>query len=429
MKKEKKIVIKNPILRTLRNNLRIIIIRAVQNREFELMDLRHTLDYGEERDNIDKEMEKIRNALNSSICLCYNCSSKENDMVYIPFFEEWYCTDCYKTIKWREDRFIWRNQMIAALYEARCPLMFMELFIILLIPEDTAKNLIKDIIDKYNNYYTPFTIHEEYSAIHEMPVFKLSIKPEYMKKAKKFDEEGFIQDSDLKYVDQKEKERKNKMDKAAISFLNRHGVIDENQIIAALFVARRPLTIEELSAKLEVSEEKVQEILDNQTLVYFNNRYNPLIIERTKQGEYLMKLLPEYAEKAAEFVLREYLVNGMKQSINTNRNIRNESEFNEADIKIMGIHEKVIGIIKKNKDKPDKEKLKVDESLTLISLIPKLGEFYNENKEVLTKIGYTPEILAEYLKDNMRDFLNARGVPSDSMSIAEFIKIWESRHN
>jgi hypothetical protein len=103
MKKERTIVIKNSFLRNLRNNLRNILIEAIWLKIENLKEKERKLDdkyddpfeideYWENRAKIqDLDQTRI-----NSITSCQLCTSSENDMVYIPENEAWYCTECQK---------------------------------------------------------------------------------------------------------------------------------------------------------------------------------------------------------------------------------------------------------------------------------------------------------------------------------------------
>ncbi len=107
MKRKKTIVIKNPRLRKFRNNLRLVLLKAVSDKKGsiseELERLKHKLD-GKPRDYIDMEeiqfLNEKRNELDrlkrDSICKCASCSVADKNMTFSPYFKAWYCVDCYK---------------------------------------------------------------------------------------------------------------------------------------------------------------------------------------------------------------------------------------------------------------------------------------------------------------------------------------------
>jgi len=134
MKKKKAIVIKNPLLRNLRNNLRTVILYAVYeelkklgNEERHLMfennQLRDQTPKEKERENylFDKQAE-LRRAKNHSICKCPVCSKTDNDMTYNTYTQYWYCLDCYNELPkslmpdWRPEYPLRSDQVAAFFY-------------------------------------------------------------------------------------------------------------------------------------------------------------------------------------------------------------------------------------------------------------------------------------------------------------------------
>ena len=102
LKSEKKIIIRNERLRKIRNNLRQILKKAVYD-EIEI--LRNFASLYDDWSNITLEEENefaylqatkqnLFSLLNKSICVCPLCTNDENDMVYIPDHETWYCIEC-----------------------------------------------------------------------------------------------------------------------------------------------------------------------------------------------------------------------------------------------------------------------------------------------------------------------------------------------
>ncbi len=72
-----------------------------------------------------------------------------------------------------------------------------------------------------------------------------------------------------------------------------------NQIEASLYVAGRPLTIEDLSVKLEISKKEVEELINEIAFDYLE-RSTALVINRVGES-YQMTLKPEYLEKVSKF--------------------------------------------------------------------------------------------------------------------------------
>ncbi|MFX1467339.1 MAG: hypothetical protein ACFFB8_01650 [Promethearchaeota archaeon] len=111
MKKKRTIAIKKACLRRIRNNLRIIILKAntqVQLRILEEIErIKQIPEYYEnhppellnqvqELYDKEKQIERIKRA---SILLCPACFKSDKDMTYNPVRKEWYCTECYAKLK------------------------------------------------------------------------------------------------------------------------------------------------------------------------------------------------------------------------------------------------------------------------------------------------------------------------------------------
>ncbi len=96
----------------------------------------------------------------------------------------------------------------------------------------------------------------------------------------------------------------------------------KNQIEAALFVAGRPLGLEELSSKLELKQELIKNII-NELAFEFLDRTTA--IEIVQIGDkYSMQIKPEYSEKVARFaagglipqrIMRTLTIIALKQPI------------------------------------------------------------------------------------------------------------------
>ncbi len=107
MKRKKTIVIKNPQLRRFRNNLRLVLLKAVSDKWYPITEEIRGLTYKEDgtpRDFIDMDeihfLNEKRNELDSlssdSICKCATCNVADKDMTFNPYFKAWFCVDCYK---------------------------------------------------------------------------------------------------------------------------------------------------------------------------------------------------------------------------------------------------------------------------------------------------------------------------------------------
>ncbi len=74
---------------------------------------------------------------------------------------------------------------------------------------------------------------------------------------------------------------------------------DRNLIEASLYAAGRPLTIEEISNKLEISKKKVEELINEVAFDYLE-RSTALVIAQIGD-RYQMQIKPEYTEKVSKF--------------------------------------------------------------------------------------------------------------------------------
>ena len=108
MKKKRKIVIKDLRLQRIRNNLRQILIKAIQDRRMNLRSGINVISRDSEgrlRMNIDdsesvelQRLKDIQYQLNEftdkSICYCDSCKQINKDMIYNLTLERWYCVEC-----------------------------------------------------------------------------------------------------------------------------------------------------------------------------------------------------------------------------------------------------------------------------------------------------------------------------------------------
>lgn len=113
MKKKRSIVIKDPKLRRIRNNLRKILIGTVQGRRIDLtsgIDAISRDSEGQLRMNLTpseraefKRLKDIRSQINEltdkSICYCTACKQINKDMTYNPTLEKWYCVECFEEFR------------------------------------------------------------------------------------------------------------------------------------------------------------------------------------------------------------------------------------------------------------------------------------------------------------------------------------------
>ncbi len=145
MKKEKKIVIKNPILRKFRSNLRFILYRAVSKEltrlyqlEKSYMEEKHpTLAKNEKRRHLSKIRDDLLRTRRSSILQCsgshcepfkepLSLSIIDKDMIYDPIYKEWYCIPCYDEIQKNFDPRNWFNQGVIVRNESEKPCYYLD---------------------------------------------------------------------------------------------------------------------------------------------------------------------------------------------------------------------------------------------------------------------------------------------------------------
>ncbi len=107
MKKFKKVIIKHPTLRNLRNNLRKIIDIWELTEEKKLSDKMQSLDWKSPQwRELRDTQNQLRRLLNLSICVCDVCQAQDKDMVFDPFVPKWMCVDCHEVLipKYKDPR-------------------------------------------------------------------------------------------------------------------------------------------------------------------------------------------------------------------------------------------------------------------------------------------------------------------------------------
>ena len=115
MKRAKTIVIKDPKLRKIRDNLRKILILECVAREEEISARMRKLQLGkdgslrslsitegEEISKLDVQLRKYMFSMRESICFCQMCHSSNKDMSYNPKLKRWDCVDCSKELEFSE---------------------------------------------------------------------------------------------------------------------------------------------------------------------------------------------------------------------------------------------------------------------------------------------------------------------------------------
>lgn len=107
MKKKRIITIKNPKLKDIRNNLRLLLIswesvewNQIHDQYEELrFDKNHlTGDKKKKADVLLQKMRVLDEASEKSICKCTKCLATDKDMVYSPVYQAWFCVECYNEL-------------------------------------------------------------------------------------------------------------------------------------------------------------------------------------------------------------------------------------------------------------------------------------------------------------------------------------------
>ena len=112
MKKSKKVEIKNPRLRKIRNNLRMLLREAYSDRLDQIHDLKKNLIRKNNLTQAEKKLEyklaiqrkSLRSAHNDSILFCPLCKSSEKDMVFQPYRRRWLCVEDFEDLMEKYDR-------------------------------------------------------------------------------------------------------------------------------------------------------------------------------------------------------------------------------------------------------------------------------------------------------------------------------------
>jgi len=94
MKKRRAIIIKNPLLRKIRNGFRGLFRHWAS-------DLRIAINSSESANTLGarKKLSDIDKIIRRSICYCGDCGRVDKDMVYVSEMEEWICVECDSKMK------------------------------------------------------------------------------------------------------------------------------------------------------------------------------------------------------------------------------------------------------------------------------------------------------------------------------------------
>jgi len=112
---DRRITIRNPKLRKIRNEFRKLLVKVVKVKIIELLELRNQkrklwvegiiseINYFEIMRPIQKKEVNLRNALFRSIVVCHTCGDLEKDRIFRMKDATWYCPRCYKILE-KSDR-------------------------------------------------------------------------------------------------------------------------------------------------------------------------------------------------------------------------------------------------------------------------------------------------------------------------------------
>ena len=115
MKKKRTISIKHSKLQQIRNNLRILFIKAKstqwkqlndeldqieRDKNGELISMKNLTKEQKERIyELERKKTELNKLVDKSICKCRRCVKTDQDMTYNPIDKSWYCVDCYKEMQ------------------------------------------------------------------------------------------------------------------------------------------------------------------------------------------------------------------------------------------------------------------------------------------------------------------------------------------
>ncbi|MFX1490267.1 MAG: hypothetical protein ACFFBI_14040 [Promethearchaeota archaeon] len=110
MKKKRTIIIRDPLLQRIRNNLRSLIIEVSKSIQHKLSDEIESLtaDVNEyfnnpelmiQNKNLVKKKQLLNRQVDASIVFCPVCFKADKNMTYNPVRKFWYCTECYEKLK------------------------------------------------------------------------------------------------------------------------------------------------------------------------------------------------------------------------------------------------------------------------------------------------------------------------------------------
>ena len=115
MKRKRIISIKHPKLREIRNNFRILLIKATDTQWYKLQEeidqieidsngklisfRELTIEQKQKINRLEKKKSDLDRLVDISICKCRRCVRTNQDMTYNPVDKAWYCVECYEEMQ------------------------------------------------------------------------------------------------------------------------------------------------------------------------------------------------------------------------------------------------------------------------------------------------------------------------------------------
>jgi len=103
MKRDKKIIIKDPRLRKIRVEFRKLILSWVSNIHVSLIERQNSIINNVEYMKIQQKISSLESCRRKSICVCPHCGQTDRDMVYRLDWKQWLCVECNSEIKYFEN--------------------------------------------------------------------------------------------------------------------------------------------------------------------------------------------------------------------------------------------------------------------------------------------------------------------------------------
>ena len=97
MKDLRQIKLTRPRLIKIRNNFRELWKAAVEEKYGDLLDEKSKYDFDDEEwDKLEGKIQELARARNYSIIGCGMCGQRTGDRIYIAFYDNWFCLNCYR---------------------------------------------------------------------------------------------------------------------------------------------------------------------------------------------------------------------------------------------------------------------------------------------------------------------------------------------